>query len=181
MPSLSSVVKRFASTYQKTDGSTFKGTIFHADEGSLPSGGFNTERLLLRTSPNESLSAKDEFFDSFGRRFLVARHGAGQLEGSRLYKTWRLIQLTHEMTWEREDTILDALTGEKKATGMVNLGTVWGSFEPLGGGEGDGKISVRQQMHLVVTGSDVQLNDRLDNKLVRQIDESLGVYIVELQ
>lgn len=181
MPSLQQVAQRFTSHLRTVQGQPFRGTIFHADEGSLSSSASATERLLLRVPPDTTLVAKDEIFDVFGRRFLIANHGAGQLMDQKLYRTFRLIQLTRQMVWTREDNYIDPLSGESRASGTNNLGSIWVSFEPLGSGDSDGKINVQQQTYLATTGAAVQLNDRLDGRLVRQITDILGVFVVEVQ
>lgn len=181
MPSLERTARRFLSTYQKVDGTIFEGTIFHADEGQVPSYDWANMRLLMRTPPDTPVVARDEIFDTFGRRFLVAEHGAGQLMDRRLYRVWRLIELTHQVTWTRATTSVDALSQETKKTGITSLGPIWVAMEPYGREMPDRMFKVSEQMHRVVTGQALQLNDLLDNKVVKRLDTVLGVLLAEIQ
>lgn len=180
MVSLATVVQRFFSTYKRTDGLPFQGHIFSATEGDFSATLWSYEALLLHVSPDSPIRARDEIYDTFWRRFLVCEHGGSQLQDKLLYRSYRLVQLTHEMTWSRVTTRLDPLTQEARGDSKELLGKIWVSKEP-DGGRADGRIMIHDDAFRIITGHDVKLNDRLDGMQVRRVDDVIGVKLIELR
>lgn len=181
MPSLRGVSNRFASLYMTEGGFAIRGTIFPVEEGKIPSYDFTPSRLLFRTSPDSLAAAGQILIDEYGRRFLLADLGKVDFMGDPTYRTFRLYEMTHQMVWTRESTIIDPVTKLERSTGRQDLGTIWVALELYGREEVDRTLRILEETSRVITGSALQLNDQLDGRVVRRVNPLLGVTVAEIQ
>lgn len=168
---------RFQQELSTDAGFVFMGTISTAPEGNAPAAEYTNPRLWLRVSPELDLAAGAEIIDELGRRFLTAEHETA----AHVYRTFKLVPLTVQVTWTRVGTVIDPLTRLEKSAELQNLGPIWISRDP------SARIFFDPQMHIapnrvsIATGKDVQLNDMVDGKTVKRINQVLGVRLAECE
>jgi hypothetical protein len=181
MPSLAKTGHRFRSLLVRSDGLEFEGTIFPAEEGSVPSYDFSSPRLLLRLDHDAIPQTRDTIFDAFGRAFLMADHGETIIGNTKLYRVHRLFELTHTVPWERNVTVADPLTGLARSTSRQLLGNITCQIEMYGRERSDPQMRIKEEVRRLVTGANIQLNDFVDNMVVKRKDLVLGVWLAEIQ
>jgi hypothetical protein len=181
MPSLQSAAGRWESLLQTVAGSEFLGTIFPADEGSVPSLDFTTPRHLMRVAIDSLVQTKDIIVDAFGRRFLVADHDSFGWRNERNYRVHRLFTITDDVSWQRARMYQDTLTGLDRVDGMEELGPLACVLEQSGREQTELTLRVAEDKRRLITGAAVQLDDRVDGSVVKRIQPTLGIFLVEVQ
>ncbi len=179
MPSLITAAHRGETQLRTDSDMDFYGTIFAVDEGSVPSYDFTSPRLLLRVGAESIIGAGHMIFDSFGRRFLLADYGAE----AGTYKVFRLFHMTHQVSWKRTRVTVDPLTSLPKSASQkpTDLGDIWCAIEFLPRENIDLTLRIKEQTRRVISGADLQLNDLLDDMIVKRLDNQLGVKFAEIQ
>ena len=179
--SLGNVGQRFESTFKTDAGFPFPGVILPLNEGS-PSLDFITPRWVIRIRETSPVITGAVILDPANRRFLMGNADTGIADNEILYRTHILFPATHQMTWEREVSTIDPLTQLKRtSSSRQDLGTMWVMQEQIRREPLDLTMRVKEETHKVVTNMEVLLNDIVDNRIVKRIDNILGLYIIELQ
>lgn len=182
MPSLRGIVDTFTTILTTEGGLPFAGKILPAGEGDIPNFLFSFPRLLLRVAPDCPVSATDIVEDDFGRFHLVADYAAGALAGEMIYRTHQLFQVDREVTWTRQVTTTDALTGLAKTSGTpTTLGPIRITTEIAGREYPDRQSNAKEESIRIITGAEIQLNDKVDGMVVKKVFTAFGVYVGEVQ
>ena len=181
MVSLNTVGRRFESVLVTDQGKAFFGTIEPNSEGRLPSYEISEPRLLLRVDHLAPVSSGDIIKDVVGRRFIVADHDISFTAGQVEYRTHRLFHTNRKAVWERETSVIDPLTQQKRSPGSAQLGEIWCLMEAPQREFSDPQLRVREERLRVVLAQPVELGDILDQMVVRRINPILGVYVAEVQ
>lgn len=167
---------RFQRPLRTTTGTQFQGTIFTIDRTPGMAGSFIETRLILRVRPETPVSVGSVVYDEMGRTFLMAEHG--QTPGE---KTFRLFDVQGNVSWKRASTINDVVTGLPKTVSETELGPIWAALETYGQERTDLGLRLSEEKRRVITGSQILLNDRVDNALVRRVWSVFGIQIGEIQ
>jgi hypothetical protein len=181
MASLQSAARRGESLLQTETGLEFLGTIAAVDEGDVPSYDFTTPRTLLRVQPDCPVAAGIQILDVYGRRFAVANHAMAAQDNVKLYKVFRLYEMTHQVSWKRATTSNDPLTGLPKQSGKPELGPIWCAMEPFQREPIDLKLRLKEQVYRILTTASLALNDEIEGMVVKRLDTVLGVKLAEIQ
>lgn len=182
MPSLQTIGQRFENNLLRADGFPFKAAIMPLDEGAIAAYDFTEPRVIMRLRHDSTVGTGDVVIDPAGRRYLLADHDQNAIYDTVLYKSHRCFLMNKQVLWEREAPgVVDPLTKLKKSAGKVSLGTIDVLVEQFGREDMDFSIKVREQTRRLVTGADIQLNDIVDNMVVKRLDKSLGVWLAEIE
>jgi len=179
--SLANAGQRFESMLKTDQGFPFPGVIMPLTEGSVPSYDYSVPRHYLRLRYTSPINTGSVIVDSAGHRYLLADHDTAFADGETLYRSHKLFRMNKLFSWEREDTIVDALTGLAKGTGRVSLGQIWVGDEIEAREDIDLTFRVKEQARKIITGADIRENDILNDMIVRRIDEVMGIKLVEIQ
>jgi hypothetical protein len=161
--------------YQTVEGYEVRGLLQPADEGTIPAFQWIAPRLIFRTGP-ESLAKAGDIIVAEGRHFILSGHDTRLT----LHKTFRLIECTDEVSWQRKVRIVDPVTRLERENTDTELGPIWVALEPLGRMDVDRNIRVREDARQVLTSADVRLNDTIDGQIVRRLQHVLGVKLLEI-
>lgn len=181
MVSLKTAGLRFNSQMTRFDGMPFEGTIEPDLEGKLIGYDFSFPRRLLRVSADCPIKTLDAIIDVMGRRYLVADHDGAFSYNEIEYRSHMLIPLVKEVSWKREVTVVDPLTQLKKSSGKADLGMIWILPERVNREMADTTARVKEETITVFTASKLELNDIVDDMIVKRINVVRGVYLAEMQ
>lgn len=181
MVSLKTAGLRFDSTMYRFDGMPFEGTIEPDMEGKLIGYDFSFPRRLLRVSADCPVKTLDLISDVAGRRFLLADHDTSFAFGVVEYRSHMLIPVIRQVTWQREVQVIDPLTKQPKGAGKTLLGSIWVLPERVNREQPDTTIRVKEEVLTIFTNAPMQLNDIVDNMVVKRINTVRGVYLAEVQ
>lgn len=182
MPSLQSVGQRFENNMVRADGFPFIAAVMPLDEGAIAAYDFTEPRLVMRLRFDSVVGTGDVVVDPAGRRYLLADHDENSVYDTVLYKSHRCFKMNKQVRWEREaSSTVDTLTGLTKSTGKTLIGEIDALIEQFSREDLDGAIKVREQTRRLVTGAEIQLNDIVDNMVVKRLDKSLGVWLAEIE
>lgn len=181
MVSLKSTASRFSSEFVTEQGYPFVGTFFPAGEGEVPNYVFSLPRKLLRVDPDTELVAGQMFIDDFSDCYLIAEFDANALQGTKLYRVFQVFKMTETYPWSRSITENDPLTGLARKTSDGPLGTIRCAMDVAGREYPDRSINAREEQLKIITGSDLQLNDKVDGKIVKIVNRLLGVTVATIQ
>jgi hypothetical protein len=168
---------RFQRELSTDAGFIFMGTISTAPEGHAPASDYTNPRLWLRVAPELDLVAGSEIIDEMGRHFLTATHESA----AGVFRTFKLVPLTVQVSWKRVGSIVDALTQLKKSTDPTELGPIWVSQDPQSRLFFDPQVHIAPNRVSLVTGRSIQLNDLIDGKVVKRVNSVLGVNLAECE
>lgn len=159
-------------------GGAFKGTLHPADEGSFSAAKFTFERRLLRARPRSNIKAGDIFFAD-RERYLVADH---ETEYNKLFKSFRAFRITDQLRWTVDsEGALDPVTKRPRPGAVTDRGLIWLTKELIQDQELDIGSRVKQDRYRIITGSAVEVGDRLAGMNVIRSDKLLGVYLLEAE
>lgn len=177
MASLHTAARRFQSLIYKENGQAFKGTITPADEGEIPAYDFSSPRLMLRTIDADAVKPRDIILDDINRRFIVAHNGYSSF-GKQF--TFRLFQVLADLTWKRQGSQTDTLTGLKKGQPPELFGEIPCLVEMTGREFPDRDTNLSEETRRIITAAYLQLGDQVDDAIVRRLDTALGVTYAEI-
>ncbi|MBN9548147.1 MAG: hypothetical protein J0H31_04490 [Alphaproteobacteria bacterium] len=178
MASLHTAARRFQTLIYKENGQPFNGTIMPVDEGKIPSYDFASPRLMLRTTVEGVVKARDIILDNLNRRFIVANNGYSPY-GQQF--TWRLFQVLADLSWKRQASTTDTLTGLKKGQPPQDLGLIPCTVEMTGREYPEPATNLSEETRRIVTAANLQLGDQVDDAIVRRLDTALGVTYAEIR
>lgn len=181
MVSLKTAGLRFNSTMYRSDDLPFQGTIEPDAEGKIIGYDFSYPRRLLRVSADCQVKTLDVIRDVMERWYLVADHDASFAYNVIEFRTHMLIPLNRNVTWEREETLLDPLTQRERSAGKVSQGNIWTLIERVNREQMDGTMRVKEETVTCFTAAELKLNDIVDNMVVKRVNVVRGVYLAELQ
>lgn len=182
MPSLQTVGRRFENNMIRVDGFPFKGIVVQLEDSPPAPYDFTEPRTIIRV-PNDSIvQTGDVVIDPVGRRWLLADHDQNVIYDTVSYRSHRSYLLNKRVLWEREqEGIVDPLTQLPKGSGKIALDEIDVLIEMYGREDFDYAIKVREQTRRLITGVPIQLNDIVDNMVVKRVDKSLGVWVAEIE
>lgn len=182
MPTLATIGRRFENDMVRADGFPFKGVVLPMEEGTTASYDFTEPRITIRLRSDSVVGTGDIVIDPAGRRYLLADHDTNSVYNTILYKSHRGFLMNRQVLWQREaEGVIDPLTQLSKGEAKVSLGTIDVLIEIFGREDLDGTIKVREQTRRLVTGAPIQLNDIVDDMVVKRIDLALGVWVAEIE
>lgn len=181
MVSLKTAGLRFDSLMYRTDGMPFRGTVEPDLEGKLIGYDFSFPRRLLRVSEDCPIKTLDMITDVMSRHYLVADHDGSFAYNEIEYRSHMLIPLTKEVTWERTTEVIDPLTKRPKGNGKASLGSIWILPERVNREQADTTVRVKDEVFTVFTNAPLELNDIVDNMIVKRVNVVRGVYLAEMQ
>jgi hypothetical protein len=92
-----------------------------------------------------------------------------------------MFPVTTHASWKRETTKSDLVTGLPIGSGQTELGPIWVAIEIYGREEVDRHTHVGVDRSRVLTGASVQLNDIIEDRMVRRLNTVYGISIAEIQ
>jgi hypothetical protein len=180
LPSLGRNFSAFEGWLNTTTGLRFRGIIMPASE-SVSGSQILENRLLLKTRPNEPVSEGMLVLDQAGRPFLLGRDDTQLSEGASIAKTYRMFRMTGQYSWQRAASGTDTVTGLAKRTGQTEMGPIYAAIEHLSNLDVDRGTHMTSVKYQVITSAAVQLQDQIDNHLVRRITQVFGIYVCETE
>jgi len=171
---------RFESWITTIGGSRFRGSIAPAGD-SVPGNALVEQRLLLRTRPNEPVVIGSVITDPLGRLFLVGRDDSQVATSFAVARTYRLFAMTYQASWKKLTTVIDPVTTLAQRSGFVEAGPIWCSIEILANMDVDKGTHMGAEKRRVITGSPIQLQDKVDGNIVRRVTPVFGIYIGEIE
>lgn len=177
MKLLSRSSARYDSWLSKPNGLRFRGHILPLSDGTATTTTYLDPRFVLHTRPDEPVQVRDVILDAMGDAFLVADHGARM----GLQKVFRLFQLTQQMSWKRAVTVTEPITGLARNLADREIGPIWVATEIYGREEVDRGLHIGMDRIRIVTGSLLEMNDKLNGMMVRRLAVTYGVTIAEVQ
>jgi hypothetical protein len=182
MPSLDTVGRRFENDMIRADGYPFKAAVMpHAD--SVPSSYDFTElRSLIRVRAESIVGTGDVVIDPAGRRYILADFDANPVANTIVYRTHLAYPVNRRPLWQRESAgVIDPLTKLRRAGERVTLGQIDALIEVFGREDMDPSMKVREQTRRLVTNVPIQLNDIVEDMVVKRVDASLGIWVAEIE
>jgi len=167
---------RFDEWLQAENGPRFRGSIQLAKEGVAALSNFLETRLVLHVRTEELAQPGMVVVDAQGRRFLLAEH-----DRSLHTRVLKMFPVTTHASWKRETQTTDLVTGLPKGSGIQDLGLIWCAIEIYGRESVDRQTHIGTDRSRVLTGSDVQLNDLIDGRMVRRKYIVYGILMVEIE
>jgi hypothetical protein len=182
MPSLQTVGRRFENNMVRVDGLPFKGIVVPLEDSPPAPYDFTESRTIIRVPHISVVKTGDVVIDPAERKFLLADHDQNIVYDTISYRSHRAFPINKRVMWQREeDTVIDPLTGLSKGTGKVDLGEIDVLIELFGREDFDFAIKVREQTRRLVTGAPIQLNDIVNDMVVKRVDLALGVWVAEIE
>lgn len=182
MPSLQTVGRRFENEMYRADGFPFKATVIPSDDTPGVSYDFSEPRITIRVRHDSVINVGDVVVDPAGRRYLLATHDEPSIQNKVLYRTLLAFGLNARPMWQRQSTgVIDPLTQLEKSGVKEDLGEIDALIEMYGREDMDFAIKVREQTRRLVTNAPIQLNDIVDNMVVKRVDRAVGVWVAEIE
>lgn len=161
-----------------TTGRRFRGQLTDIPDTTRVSN-FNSARRLLRVGPASTIAPGDVFTTPGGTVYLIAEHGTQYQKNRILYKHFKLFEMTDQVTVSREGVeTRDPITGKRVAGTDVTINDVWVAYEPRPQYEDTLRVPIDRRQ--VITGQVVAQGDRINNWVVEDVIQQLGVYIVTI-
>jgi hypothetical protein len=176
MRTLGRTFRRFEQVFTSDRDEVWRGSIVTATEGVSGLSNFIETRQTLHCRPNEPVRVGAVITDASKRRFLVANHD--RTADAAIYK---LFLLTSCVSWKRQQREIEPVTGLEKGAFDVELGPIWAAVELYGREEYDRAMHVGMDRSRVLTGSELQLGDKIDDRQVRRLYTVYGVQVAEIQ
>lgn len=176
MRTLQRTFSRFDEWLVAENGLRFRGVIQPSKEGVGSLTNFLETRLVLHVRHKEPVQVGMVVQDGIGRRFLTAIHD--EYDHTRVLK---LFPVTSHVSWKREQVSIEPVTGLSKGTGQTELGPIWVAVEIYGREEVERATHIGMDRSRVLVGADVKLNDLIDGRMVRRLNEVYGIKVVEIQ
>ncbi len=173
---LASSHERFKTVFKKIDGSKFYGQILDIPDTSRVSNFLSTRRYL-RTSIKSSIAPRDVIIVG-DRKYIVAEHGVGFFT-EEIYKHFKLFEVDKEAVWKTNTNVEDPVTGIISPSRNPSSITAYLSTQPKTDMQGELKIAI--QSFTCVSNVELQKDQIVDGKIVTQVDNVLGVTLVEIR
>lgn len=171
------ISKRFEQPFLHEQGWTFNATMQPVEDAKIYNDDYFPIRQILRVFPSEPwVDTGCVIQDVVGQRYIL-----GEYDFRPDYRAFRMYPVNDRMVWTRQSQTADPLTGMKKGSKVENLGVIWCLSEVIAREARGGDIKTREEIHRVVTGASVELDDSLNNQRVVKLNPSLGVRILEIQ
>lgn len=182
MPSLQTVGRRFENEMVRADGFPFKATVIPQKDDPGVSYDFSEPRISIRVRHDSVVNVGDIVLDPAGRRYLLATHDEPSIQNQILYRTHLAYPINKTVAWERPSGgVKDPLTGLSKGGGRDKIADIEVLIEMFGREDMDFAIKVREQTRRLITAAPVQLNDIVDNMIVKRVDKQLGIWVAEIE
>lgn len=174
------VGRRFYQSYQKEDGSMFKGLIGKPSMTGRYSN-YTVVGTVLFTGPETTLSAGDVFFSKFGQALLCLDNANEETLG-RTQLCYTIKLMNRKLSWKRPQKVVDPVSGmEMDSEKFEELGDIYCSLE-ADGKTSDSVQQISYKNYVVITNKDLKPNDILnDNMVVTSVDTFLGVVVANIQ
>jgi hypothetical protein len=170
---------RFYEDVHIVDGPRTRATIQRADLKDNPQVEFAYPKIACRVLARSLLKPGQVVLLKGGEHYLTTDHSA---TGD--YRVLHLFLTDRQVVWSRKAVTTDILTGLAKATpgDPDPIGNpIWVMWERVRRQFPDTAAHMNVDNNLIATGYPVQLNDFIDGKVVKRVDQALGVWIVEVQ
>lgn len=139
---------------------------------------FNSARRLLRVREEVARFAKLNpgkiVIDEMGIEWLAGEHG-WSIDKCHYFK---LFQVDQVLPWTRPVDVIDAVTGLKKSSEVMDLGLVRGTYEPRQSVET--VRGIEEPRNLLITNASLKLGDYVDARRVVKVDQQIGLTIAEV-
>lgn len=169
--------EQFYEPVQIHNGPESRGIFSTASEQDQPNFEFSSQKLIMRAARDTLCAVGNVILrPKTGERFLLGIHTQ-----TNSYKVFRALKADRLVTWTREATSNDPLTGEPITTGNTSLGSIWVLWDMIRREAPDFGFQVQEERNLVITGEDIQLGDMLDGQEVKRVNIAMGLRIVQVQ
>ena len=176
MRTLGRTFTRFEEWFTTEAGLRFQGSRQTSKEGVSGLSNFLETREILHTRIKSPAQFGDVVTDPRGRRFILADHDV-----TSDVRVFKLFRVTDQVTWTRKVTSIDPITQLPKSGVPQNLGPVWVAMELYGRSEVDRAMHVQRERSRVLCGQPLQLEDVLDDRVVRRVYKVYGISVAEIQ
>lgn len=169
----------FESTFNVIEGGSgvVRGVIIDVAQGAVPSNIYTAPRSILRTSIPTNLHPGLVLQSRAGTKYLVGDNGPEEYADETLFYSWRLYVINRQVSWQRRQQTTDPVSGLERDSGVIEMGPIWTTLEPIDRATMDRKTHVEFESYHFVTGRPVAMGDILDGKTVSRSDLQLGVYV----
>jgi hypothetical protein len=170
--SLKDVMGRYRGVYRTTSGAKFFGEIFQPPLLDNPNR-MEEPRMFLKLHPNVTGVAAGTLIQAQGKVYLVCENASSDREEV-IYNTFKLIRMTQQLAWKRQQESTDPVTGLKRSYNVeTDLGTIWCGIEP------DRMVSDRKgidsEQYMLFTNASLRPGDLVGKYTVQTADVVLGV------
>lgn len=181
MLSLQSIDDKFNITFEilENGSGTFKGIIDEIVMNQAPSFVFVPPRRLLRVPATLPLNTSMIVRSQAGTVYMLGEHGFAESFQGTVFNSFRLFPTHDRYAIMRRVAVNDAVTGLKKDDSVIQVATVWGSYEPLPEAF-DRETRVAAETARFITNHPIERGDIIDGKRVFRVDKLLGLYIATL-
>jgi hypothetical protein len=177
---ISRVGDRFLQTLKRNDGLMFRGVVYAPDTNNTRATGVTNSRKMLRVPFTSVIVAGDIIYSPTGVKFMCMNNGDSSYRDQAVFKSFMLTEVTHSLSWERVEKVLDPVTQRPVRDSIINLGFVEGTLEPTTDMVDAVRVSAPE--YRLLTSAAVQLNDKLAGKwVVRRCETLLGIQVVDLR
>lgn len=167
----------FFEPLQIIDGPQTRGLIRRPPNVDRPGAEYAHPSLVLRVKPSSLVRAGHVVRLPGGGHYLVASHSE-----TIDWRSHHLFRCDRQVSWQRPGVQLDSLTKLPTGGGAPqDLGPIWVMWERVRREFTDLTLRVAQERHLIATGADMKIGDRVEGMTVDRINIALGVKIVELK
>ena len=171
--------RRFMQTYEKEDGSLFRGLLGKPNIGQSNSETFRMPRLVLLTPPEDGVSPGEVFIGKGGTKMIILENADEESFGL-TQNCFYVVSFNSVVSCER--TVLK----EDKVTMMVTEESLedLGQFECAMNYEKyvSSSLKVPEPMYQIVTNKDLKLNDVINGiYIVKKVQKLLGVTVAYVQ
>lgn len=183
MLSLKTVGRRFEVPLKVISGGSgiVHAIISETDQTQIPSYIFVPPRRIARVLHPTALKPRHVVETPIGMRFIVGENGPSEQVEGVLWQSFRLFQVTHQLSWTRRKSVIDAVTKQKREDGIQNLGMIHVALEPTDREEDERRLATQVEKARYITNADVRSDDLIGDYRVIRSDEMLGVTIGMVQ
>lgn len=167
---------RFKQVFTHEDGWQFHASLQPIRDMKIYNDDFFPIRQILRVDYPVGVRSGQVVQESSGQRYLLADYD--HREG--VYTGFRAIPVNKQVTWTRVEPIIDQLTGEPKGSRKIEMGNIWAVSELLSRNARGSHILTREEVTRVLVGADVALSDLIDDRVVKEVNSTLGIRVLEV-
>lgn len=171
--------RRFMQTYEKEDGSLFRGLLGKPNLGQIVSETFKMSRLVLLTPPEDNVCPGDVFTGKGGTKMIVLENADEESFGL-TQNCFYTVSFNAKVKWERPIMKKDDVTMMVTEDSLEDRG----EFECAMNYEKyvSSTLKVPEPMYQIITNKDLQLNDVIDGiYIVKKVQKMLGVTVAYVQ
>lgn len=179
MVGFASVGARFESTMTSELGLPFKARIQPIEDSKIYPDDFFQTRQIMRIRPHTPIVPGDVVCIG-AQRFLLGALDNAVSGDIPIYTSFQMYPCNKQVTWKRETTIPDPLTRVPRSTGLASLGNPWVLMETLVRDVRSSDIRTNEELKRVITGSLVELGDVIDGMVVKKLNITRGVRVLEV-